>query len=219
MDARVTKITADGMLIAAGVLNARRPPIEKGPMKHVRGIIVHQSDSSTAQATLNSYLHAGNGAHFLIDKDGTIYQTASLLKKTWHVGKLKAKCFETHTCSAAEVKIGPTKHSAIYRIEMRKSVPNRFPSNEDSIGIELVGRCILDPKLINEGMSTEQIERLRADKGVYETVTPAQNLALGRLISELQTVLIIPVDEVYPHPRVSAKNATEASTAQWAGRK
>lgn len=105
------------------------------------------------------------------------------------------------------------------KIEMRKEVPARFPSNEDSIGIELVGRAVLPPNLIKPGMSAKQIAELRNEKGVFETVTPAQNVSLKRLISELQTVLDLSKDEVYPHARVSAKNPTEASTAQWPGKK
>jgi N-acetyl-anhydromuramyl-L-alanine amidase AmpD len=56
-------------------------------MTHVQGIIVHQTGSPTARSTLNGYgVARANGAHFLIDKDGTIYQTASVLKQTAHVG-------------------------------------------------------------------------------------------------------------------------------------
>src|ERR1035438_9173041 len=62
---------------------AIRPRIEHGQMGHIIGIIVHQTGSSTAKSSLDSYLLEGaNGAHFLIDKDGTIYQTASLFRAT-----------------------------------------------------------------------------------------------------------------------------------------
>ena len=75
------------------VKNVIASTIERGPMAQVRGLIVHQTGGATAQSSLDSYKNAGaNGAHFLIDKDGTIYQTASVLKRTWHVGKLKARC-------------------------------------------------------------------------------------------------------------------------------
>jgi len=49
------------------------------------------SGGSTAASSLSSYENAGaSGARFFIDRDGTVYQTASMHKKTWHVGKLKA---------------------------------------------------------------------------------------------------------------------------------
>lgn len=57
--------------------------IEKGNLDKVNGIVVHQTDSSSAQSTFNSYDNtSANGAHFLTDKDRKVYQTASLLKMT-----------------------------------------------------------------------------------------------------------------------------------------
>ncbi|MBU6258054.1 MAG: N-acetylmuramoyl-L-alanine amidase [Burkholderiales bacterium] len=186
-------------------------------MKTIRGIIVHQTGSPTAAGTLSSYQNANaNGAHFLIDKDGSIYQVASLFKKTWHVGKLRAKCLEAHTCSAAVLKANAgLRYSEVDRLEMRKSVPDRFPSNDDSIGIELVGLCVLDRKYVRAGMSKEQTDQLTAKFGVFEAVTPAQNQALKRLILKIQGERAVPENEVYPHSEVSRKNMTEASTARW----
>ena len=99
-----------GYLIAPGVRHAPRPAIEHGALTAIKGIIVHQTDSDTAAATLNGYLTAGaNGAHFLIDRDGAVYQVASLKKKTWHVGKLRSRCLAQHTCSPAELMIQKKK--------------------------------------------------------------------------------------------------------------
>ena len=195
-----------------------RPNIEHGALTRITGIIVHQTDSDSAQQTLNSYRNQNaNGAHFLIDRDGTIYQVASLKRKTWHVGKLRSKCLALHSCSPAElrelkdVKERPT---AVNRIEMRKSVPLRYPSNEDSIGIEIVGRCDLPAALDKPGLTADARNRLRADFGVFEEVTPIQNRALQYLVANLSEALSIP-DEVYPHSTVSRKNITEAVTAKW----
>src|ERR1035437_8490823 len=48
---------------------------------------------ANAQSALSSYNNpSANGTHFLIDKDGTIYQTASVFQQTWHVGKLRSRC-------------------------------------------------------------------------------------------------------------------------------
>ena len=74
------------------VTRALRPFLEHGPMPVVHGIVVHQTDSDKAAGTLAQYEKPGsNGAHFLIDKDGKIYQTASVFKKTHHVGVLKSR--------------------------------------------------------------------------------------------------------------------------------
>ncbi|WP_256354614.1 N-acetylmuramoyl-L-alanine amidase [Variovorax sp. dw_308] len=75
----MSTIDKDGMLIDSRVLLRRSASIEHGELSGVRAIVVHQTDSSSAQATLNGYQNGGNGAHFLIDKNGQIYQTASLL--------------------------------------------------------------------------------------------------------------------------------------------
>ncbi len=41
------------------------------------------------------------------------------------------------------IEHGTLSRTAVNRIEMRKSVPPRHPSNEDSTGIEIVGKCNL----------------------------------------------------------------------------
>ena len=84
--------------------------------------------------------------------------------------------------------------------EAAKMVPDRFPSNEDAVGIELVGATIAGVAGAPE---------------TYETVTGAQNLALKWMIGELTRSLGVPMTEIFRHPDVSWKNATEASTAQW----
>lgn len=191
------QIDPQGMCLHPKIRLARSTHIERGDMAKVAGIIVHQTGGSTAQSSLDSYRNpSANGAHFLIERDGTIHQTASLLKQTWHVGKLKSRCVLDQRCTPAELQALKTFNpTAEHRRESAKSVPDRFPSNSDSIGIELVG--IADAK------------------GVYETVPPAQNDALKWLIGELRTLLGVPLSEVFRHPDVSRKNPTEASTAQW----
>jgi len=181
---------------------AIRLAIQKKPMTHVSGIIVHQTGGSTAQSAYNSYKAGSSGAHFLIDKDGTIYQTASLNYQTWHVGKLKARCLVNMTCAQTELKalkkFNPTSE---HRREIAKKVPNRYPANQDSIGIELVGEAL--PKTVPE------------EKRVYETVAKEQNASLEWLIGQLRFNFKIPLTEVFRHPVVSRKNPTEAATARW----
>ena len=192
-----------GVLKSTRVKPTISSTIERGPMAVVHGIIVHQTGGSTAQSSLDSYKSKGaNGAHFLIDKDGTIYQTASLHQRTWHVGKLKARCLIEQTCSAAEIKAyAKFDPGSMNKRESVKAVPTRFPSNEDSVGIEVVGSTLPTAKA--------------GDQPVYETVTDAQNLSLKWLIGELARLLAVPLTEVFRHPQVSWKNTTEASTAKW----
>jgi N-acetyl-anhydromuramyl-L-alanine amidase AmpD len=181
----------DGKVLNPRIVQKIFPSIEKGAMPIAHGIIVHQTNSATAAATFNSYLDGGNGAHFLIEKDGTIYQTARVDRKTWHVGKLNERCALELTCKPA--KWNP---HATHLAELKKPWPQRFPSNDDSMGIELVG------------------EQNKTTK-IYVVVTEQQNKSLEWLIQELQSTLYVSATEVFRHPTVSQKNATEASTAVW----
>ncbi len=83
-----------------------------------------------------------------------------------------------------------------------KNVPNRFPSNDDSIGIELVGMAYPNP------------DKAGKDK-IYEAVTPEQNASLKWLVGELREALNVPLTEIYRHPVVSRKTPSEAETASW----
>ncbi|WP_444944720.1 N-acetylmuramoyl-L-alanine amidase [Microbulbifer sp. ZKSA006] len=196
-------IDKDGKVIDKRIKLKISLSIEKGPMSKVRGIIVHQTGGSTAKSTFNSYNSGKSGAHFLIDKDGTIYQTASLTRHTWHVGKLRSRCLAEMTCSPTELnllkKFDP---SGTHRREMAKNVPDRYPSNQDSIGIEIVGQAL-------------PVSEPDPDKRTYEALTKEQSDSLKWLIQELRLSLKVPLTEIFRHPTVSYKNKTEAATASW----
>ncbi|WP_265105972.1 peptidoglycan recognition protein family protein [Erwinia rhapontici] len=98
-------IDANGYIDAIRITKKIFHSLHHGDMGHVNGIVVHQTGAATLQSTFNSYQHANaNGAHFIIDKDGTIYQTASLFKMTYHVGRMKSRCLITQKCEPAELK-------------------------------------------------------------------------------------------------------------------
>ncbi len=184
-------IIVDGVITHGDVKNKIQPLIEKGSMTQVNGIIVHQTDGASAESAFAAYRSGQAGAHILIDKEGLIYQTARLNRVAWHVGKLKARCVSELKCQSQ--KWNP---AATHKTESAKSWPDRFPSNNDSIGIELVG------------MSDRKTN-------IYETVTYAQNTSLKWLILQLQATLKMIASEVFRHPDVSYKQPTEAATAKW----
>lgn len=103
----------------------------------MRAIAVHQTDSPTAQATFNAYRTGGNGAHFLIDKPGTVYQTASLQAVCFHVGRrIKSKCLEVYRGACTDVAalqllaLGwSARIAAIDAHERGKAYPDRYPVN------------------------------------------------------------------------------------------
>lgn len=190
--AALLRIDSDGMLNDSRVIQERRTSIERGEMMVIRGIIVHQTGGASAQSSLNSYRGKNaNGAHFLIDKDGTVYQTASLYRQTWHVGKIRARCVAEHRCSEAEV-FSPSRENAR---EMEKLVPERYPANVDAVGIELVG--------------------VPDAKGVYESVSSEQDTSLKWLVDTLLNAFRVSSSEVFRHPTVSYKTESEAASARW----
>ena len=199
-------ITREGHVDAERIKVKIFTKIERRAMKIVNGIVVHQTDGSSADSAFDSYKREGaNGAHFLIDKDGSIYQTASLYKTTNHVGMAQSRCLNTQRCAPSEFKATNAlekawKPKAISDREYKKQWPDRYPLNMDSIGIEIVG------------VSTKISGR---DEKVYEAVNEKQNDSLEWLIRELTDTLSVAKGEIYRHPDIARKNTTEASTARW----
>lgn len=98
-------VNAQGAVMDPRIVNSISPTLEHGSMASAKGIIVHQTGGPTAQSALDGYKRSGaNGAHFLIDLDGAIYQTASVYKQTWHIGKLKSRCMMEATCCAGRAE-------------------------------------------------------------------------------------------------------------------
>lgn len=202
-----TPTISNGKLVSPKVVDKVTAKIEKGALTTVSALVVHQTGGSNAASSLASYEAGKAGAHFLIDKDGTLYQTARINQKCWHVGNIRSRCYELKTCDAQELKTIEGilfKKGQAYAVRIRnlndheskKSLPDRYPTNEDSIGIEIVGA-------------------FSAKSKTYETVTTAQNQSLAWLVGALQSTLGLAADHVYTHPQVSYKEKSEASTAKW----
>jgi N-acetyl-anhydromuramyl-L-alanine amidase AmpD len=209
--ATVKKIDADGMLTDERVQKQRYPKIEHGSLalESINAIVVHQTGAATASSTMYAYEDQITGAHFLISETGIIYQTASLLKICYHVGKIRAKCIELKNCkdndtiktSKGDVKIGKLPWSSkytrlIHDHENSKKYPDRFPTNEDSVGIEIVGKSISEDE--------------------YQEPSEVQNESLKWLVKELSEALSqIGKDDIYRHPDISYKDSGEAKDAKW----
>jgi hypothetical protein len=222
----------DGMVgLNPRIVPKRMRSIERDPMFIINGIIIHQTGTATATQVFNSYSNPGtlvpdtrpNGAHFLIDLGGTIYQTASILRTTNHVGPIKPRCLEKHwvtkACSAEDLarfnaigKMGQ-KELDKYRInpgdghptqaglkslyeKFHKRPPERFPSNDDSIGIECVSQPIIGPD----------------KKPMYGDITFYQKDSLKWLVTQLKDTLKAMGNntiELFAHIEVSAKTPGE----------
>ena len=70
-------IDKDGILDHPKIIKNRVTALENGKLNKVNAIILHRTEGSSAKQTLISF-ETGIGTHFLIEKDGTIYQAASL---------------------------------------------------------------------------------------------------------------------------------------------
>jgi N-acetyl-anhydromuramyl-L-alanine amidase AmpD len=213
------KLSVDGMVIENSRIVAHRvTSIERAKMVRVIGIIAHQTGSSTENSTLNSYKSPGaSGAHFIISKTGVIYQTASILYRTNHIGPIRARCLAEVKCTPAETaayaNMGAAKMNAA---EMKKSAPARYPSNSESIGIEIVGQAFLPShKPMPKGLSDVQKKRFFDEHSIYEALTGAQQISFKYLLEELLQTMSLAKEDVYRHPTVSRKNPTEAATVEW----
>jgi N-acetyl-anhydromuramyl-L-alanine amidase AmpD len=200
-------ILAGGKLVHKNIVDKVNNKIEKGVLPIVNAVVVHQTGGSTAESSFSSYDEGKNGAHFLIDKDGTIYQTARITQKCWHVGNIRSRCQEMKTCSADELKAVNAllfkkgeAYSARIRnlthLEATKSYPDRYPTNEDALGIEIVGA-------------------FDAKSQTYESVNKLQNGSLAWLVEILESKLSLDGDDIYRHGSIGYKQPSEGSTATW----
>ena len=73
---------------------------------------------------------------------------------------------------------------------------DRYPTNEDSLGIEIVGA-------------------FDAKGQTYDTVNREQNDALVWLVDVLETKLTLTAGDVYAHGGIGYKQPSEAASAQW----
>ena len=188
---------AEVLMVNGGIVRDGRievkiyPNLEHGPMKSVSGIILHQTSNDYTIKAMAAYAlrPSGNGAHFLINPAGQIFQTARITQVCWHVGRINSYCREVHKCSPAdnealteiEKKFGSNpseKQRLIDELERNKPARDRYPTNLDSIGIEVVG----------------------APRGkVYGSPSAAQDHSSRWLVTALLATLKVGRERVFPH--------------------
>jgi hypothetical protein len=190
-------VGADGYLTDHAVTRHEVPGLGRSSMGEPVALVMHRTESATAASALKSFASGRDGVqygtHFLIDKDGTIYQTASLGQKTLHVGKIKSRCVEEGTCSVEESRLAEKRGfnpTATHNHEKAKQYPQRYPLNEDSVGIEVVARHV---------------------DGSWEAPTAAQTVAINRLVGILQQQYGLGEQDVYAHDVVSYKTLGEGA--------
>ena len=183
----------NGWVQNAGFVFKRIPVLEKGTINGPTALVLHRTVSSTAASALSAF-SSGIGTHFVVDKDGTTYQCASLLKKTAHVGPIRSRCHADGTCSAEELASFKQWSSRMpcYNHEKKKSYPARYPMNEDSVGIETVAMYH---------------ERTRT----WDAPTPAQKSAIRNLVGILKEEYGLDDADIYEHDKIAWKTEGEGA--------
>ncbi|WP_305806529.1 peptidoglycan recognition family protein [Stenotrophomonas sp. YIM B06876] len=202
---RDISIGADGFLMDRGVVHTPISRIQHGVMEQVNGIVLHRTESSTASGTLQAWRTGagGTGAHFLIDKDGTIHQSVSVDQQAWHVGAIRSRGEVEGTITPAdqrELRSARTGQAewkapaarAVGRVEASRPYPERYPTNADSVGIEVVGRY--DP-------STR----------TWDAPTAEQSASIRQLVGILQHNFGLNDHDVYEHDAISRKTPGEGA--------
>ncbi|RDU61320.1 hypothetical protein CQA53_10305 [Helicobacter didelphidarum] len=182
---------------------------ERGLIKF-KAIVLHRTNEETALSTLNSYTNKNAvGAHFLIDKDGTIYQAETLKKYTWHVGKIGSKCYDNDNCDENykktilgyyQGKVLSQIHSNVRKEEEKNfTYPNRYPTNNESIGIEVVGKATKN----NEKITYQKYPSLQYESHTWDTPTQAQKDSIKNLVEILKKEYNLSNDDIYEHDDIS----------------
>lgn len=199
------KMDAKGWIDNKKVKKEQRTAIEHSPIASINAIVLHRTGSTSASSVLNAWKSKKEGTHFLISENGDIYQTASLKKQCWHVGKLYSKCRTTTSCSKEDAanleKIlhkenisWGKKFKLVTKSELTKSYPDRFPHNHDSLGIEIVGV-------------------LSKEKEIYEIPNKKQLESLYWLLDELVSTYSLSVKDIYAHGKIAHKDKNKSEGA------
>ena len=194
-------IGADGYLTDPDITRTPIPALERGAMPAVNGIVLHRTMGSTAAGTLGHWRAEAQpyGTHFLIDRDGTIHQTASLEQHTAHVGRIRSRGEVEGSMATAEqqrlddARAAPgNDYAAVHRIESGRSYPQRYPTNGDSVGIEVV--ATYDQRTQTWQAPSEQ-----------------QTASIRRLVGILQRNYGLDDHDIYQHDAISYKTQGEGA--------
>lgn len=187
------------------IYKEQRTSIEHSQIGAINAVVLHRTGTIDANSVLNAWKTQKEGTHFLISENGTIYQTASVKKQCWHVGKIYSRCRSIGSCSEKDAKAIENilhrkntswgkKFRLVTRHELKKSYPARFPHNHDSLGIEIVG--LISKK--NE---------------IYEIPNKLQLDSLFWLLDELISTYNVSIKDIYAHGEIAHKDRKKSEGA------
>ena len=169
------------------------PKLKKTPVlacrkfsQKVHAVVLHRTGSQTVLSALNS-AKSSAAAHFYVAKNGDVYQKISLAQVAPHVGYIRVKPSEGQR---------PKKSSSETHIaEIKKEYPERYPYNEDSIGIEVVGMFLTREK---DNGRKEDYYLAPTDIEQIKAVTRLVNFLTGHFSLNIDT-------DIYGHEIISSK--------------
>ncbi|MBI6550765.1 peptidoglycan recognition protein family protein [Xenorhabdus lircayensis] len=192
---QISYVNDDGYFKNTDIVQDEVNALEHGEMSTVNAIVLHRTGGSSMSTAISSFKSTGVGTHFIIDKDGTIKQTASLKQYTYHIGKIRSKCIAENNCNSDEAKKikgwgwNPKK---IHDHEKLKAYPDRYPMNDDSVGIEVVA-----------GYNTSSKS--------WEQATAQQSESIKKLVSLLKCNYNLDNGDIYEHDKISYKTEGEGA--------
>jgi hypothetical protein len=194
-DVRDPAVTRIRRLPGVPVVVRPTPALEQGDLPKVEAIVLHRTSGANLQGALKEGESTREGTHYYVDKDGTVYQTVSLDNHTAHVGKIKSRCIqEPGSCTPKETRDARTPRGIpnLNTYEQNQTYPRRYPTNEDSIGIEVVA---------NYDKATN----------TFEAPTEAQRQSIMRLVEALKTEYGLDASDIYQHDKISYKTDGEGA--------
>lgn len=178
-------VDSSGYVIRPAVIVIEGLNIERGPLSKVNAVVLHRTAVGTLQETWEAFAR-GCGTHFVIDKDGAIYQAATLKSFTWHVGKIRRRVQEGSDDGAERLQ--KKTLIEIHRAERERPYPSRYPINEDCVGIEVVANLF---------------------EGDWEDPSDSQVESVTMLVEYLKGFYGLTSKDVFAHDRISYKVAGE----------
>jgi N-acetyl-anhydromuramyl-L-alanine amidase AmpD len=199
-------IDKEGWIDSSKIDTEHCSSIEHSPISTINAVVLHRTGTITATSVFNAWKTQKEGTHLLISENGKIYQTASLKKQCWHVGKLYSRCRSVSSCETEDAesieRILHKKNTSwggkfklVTRHELKKPYPLRFPHNHDSLGIEVVGQI---------SKSSE----------IYEIPNMMQLESLFWLLDEILSTYRISIKDIYAHGKIAHKDRRKSEGAE-----
>ncbi|TDO28709.1 RHS repeat-associated protein [Sediminibacterium goheungense] len=157
------KSIINGEMQSSDITQNRVSELERGSLSSVAGVVLHRTESSNTKGTLNA---------FKTGRDGVNYGTHFLVGKDGEI--LQTANLENYTLHVGKTRL------------------NSYPKNQNSIGIEVVGKYDYTNK-------------------AWESLTPSQVRSVTSLTNYLMVSYKLSSTSLYTHDKISYKTHGEGT--------